>query len=271
MQQLIELEEKIEVIYLQLMNLEKSGLKKSLDYQILVEEVRRLVKLEMLFFMHDDFSFKDLKKVLEKPDKGPTLPVHLGCYEHAYFFRLSSLIDSISGDDTILYAVALNYDIYQIILKCVEVMLDNDYYREIKGDLLRVKYDLIYLDYEMESDFLLENEKESISLKSRILKEDLPSSKYVDQAILVYESLENIRYLRVLSLEFGEDYYSLAVVFILNILARVAMCNGETLTYVMNDFNLLLEDEELNMEIRNLIMEMIELFKQIQHEFYFKR
>mgnify|MGYP000000710762 CR=1 FL=1 len=110
MQQLIELEEKIEVIYLQLMNLEKSGLKKSLDYQILVEEVRRLVKLEMLFFMHDDFSFKDLKKVLEKPDKGPTLPVHLGCYEHAYFFRLSSLIDSISGDDTILYADALNYD-----------------------------------------------------------------------------------------------------------------------------------------------------------------
>ena len=49
------------------------------------------------------------------------------------------------------------------------------------------------------------------------------------------------------------------------------MCNDETLTYVMNDFNLLLEDEELNMEIRNLIMEMIELFKQIQHEFYFKR
>lgn len=31
MQQLIELEEKIEVIYLQLMNLEKSGLKKSLE------------------------------------------------------------------------------------------------------------------------------------------------------------------------------------------------------------------------------------------------
>lgn len=150
-------------------------------------------------------------------------------------------------------------------------MLDNDYYREIKGDLLRVKYDLIYLDYEIENDFLLEDEKESISLKSRILKEDLPSSKYVDQAILVYESLENIRYLRVLSLEFGEDYYSLAVVFILNILARVAMYNDETLTYVMNDFNLLLEDEELNMEIRNLIMEMIELFKQIQHEFYFKR
>ena len=88
---------------------------------------------------------------------------------------------------------------------------------------------------------------------------------------MVYESLENIRYLRVLSLEFGEDYYSLAVVFILNILARVAMWNDETLTYVMNDFNLLLEDEELNMEIRNLIMEMIELFKQIQHEFYFKR
>lgn len=58
MQQLIELEEKIEVIYLQLMNLEKSGLKKSLDYQILVEEVRRLVKLEMLFFMHDDFFLK---------------------------------------------------------------------------------------------------------------------------------------------------------------------------------------------------------------------
>lgn len=270
MQQLLELEEKIEDVYLQLMTLDIDGFEASLNYQILKEELRRLVQLEVQLLIRKDFSCLDLRKVLKEFQVKPTLPVRLGCYEHAYSFRLDALLDTISGDATIEYADALNYDIHRIILKCLETVINNDYYQNIRGDLLRFKYDLIFLDYGIESDFLLDNDKESIILRSRTLKEDLPSSKYVDQTILVSEFLEDIRYLRVLSQEFSEDYLALAIIYVLRILARVAMCDDEILAYVMNDFNLLLEDEELNIEVKNVIVEMLEIFKQLQHEFHLR-
>lgn len=160
----------------------------------------------------------------------------MGCYKNAYLFRLNSLFDTLSGDDTIEYVDALNYDIHSIILKCLENIIDNEYYQEIRADLLRFKYDIIFLDYNVESDFLLENDRENVILNSRNFKKELPSSKYVDQAILIHESLEDIRYLRALSIGFNENYYSLSVIYILHILSRIAMCDDELLVYIMDDF-----------------------------------
>ncbi len=253
------------------MKLEIDGLKETLDFQILLDEVRKLVQLESQIFINSSFEWASLSEEINKKVNRKVLPVHLGCYKNAYLFRLNSLFDTLSGDDTIEYVDALNYDIHSIILKCLENIIDNEYYQEIRADLLRFKYDIIFLDYNVESDFLLENDRENVILNSRNFKKELPSSKYVDQAILIHESLEDIRYLRALSIGFNENYYSLSVIYILHILSRIAMCDDELLVYIMDDFNHLLEDDEIHVDIKRFLQEMVEIFKQLQNEIHFKR
>ena len=89
------------------MKLEIDGLKETLDFQILLDEVRKLVQLESQIFINSSFEWASLSEEINKKVNRKVLPVHLGCYKNAYLFRLNSLFDTLSGDDTIEYVDAL--------------------------------------------------------------------------------------------------------------------------------------------------------------------
>ncbi len=251
LQELIFIEEKLKYYYHYLAKLEVNNALTTFNYATVKQIICELSKKETQLLNHSTISYQELKKQLEKSN---------------FHYRLIYIIDSIYGDEGIEYANALNYDIHKIMIKFIQYMINNPYYNEIKEDLIYFKYDIIYFDYQIEQDFILETYHDKICLDSKNYK--IPSSIYIDRAILIGETKDMINILWQFNEQNNIDE-SLVFVLAIHILARMSLCSASLIPFIINDFNQLLE--EANTKIKELLLEAIEILKQIEASFYFSR
>ena len=267
---LLSLEENIEKLYLYLVELEVSGQKHSVEYRLVMEKINTLSKQESSLLI-DAWKDDDLKERINHFSL-KEFPINLGRHTQASEIRLHYLLQSVSGDSGMEYACALKYDLDRILLKFLEFMIDNPYYEDIRKELIYFKYDLIFLDYNVESDFLLENDYTRISLDSRTYQEGLPSHKYIDQAILVWELEEAIKQIEAINhIDEQTGSYTFVIIKVMQIFARMALCDQEQLNYVLDDVRYLMENETMDLKTKEIMMEISEIFKEIQASFYFSR
>lgn len=265
------IEEDIEKLYLYLIHLEISGQRQSDDYRIIMQKIDGLTKEESSLLINIQDNYVDIKRKIQS-DISHNFPIYLGFSTQASTLRLQNLFDSICGDPGIEYADALNYDIHRILLKFLECMIDNPYYEEIRRDLIYFKYDIIFLDYKLESDFLLENDLTRIPLEARLLQDDLPSHKYIEQSILVWEIEEAIKQIECINnVSERASSHVLVIIKMMQIFARMALCSEKQLNYVMDDVHYLMENTEVDSQIKEIMIEVAEIFEQIQSSFYFSR
>ena len=246
---LLSLEENIEKLYLYLVELEVSGQKHSVEYRLVMEKIDTLTKQEgsLLIDAEEDDDIKEKINHFSLKE----FPINLGYHTQASEIRLYYLLQSIQGDSGMEYACALKYDINRILLKFLEFMIDNPYYEDIRKELIYFKYDLIFLDYNVESDFLLENDYTCISLDSRTYQEGLPSHKYIDQAILVWELEEAIKQIEAINhIDEQTGSYTFVIIKVMQIFARMALCDQEQLNYVLDDVRYLMENETMDLKTK---------------------
>ncbi len=269
--ELLHVEEILEDLYLMLVRLEIAGQYGREDYYQTVQEILELTKKEGLLLMQPNVCYVDLKREVQNLITASFLPIHLGFHTKTPIIRLNKTLDGICGDAGMEYADALSYDIDQILLKFLNYMIDNPYYHDIREDLIYFKYDIIYLDYHVENDFLLHQNTQKVSLNSRTLKENLPSSKYIDQAILVGGIEESVkRILSTFDLQ-SSHFHTFIAIQMMEIFARMALCSEDELALVMDDVNYLMESREVDFKVKETFLEMTDIFKQIQGGFYFSR
>lgn len=265
-----QIEARIEECYIKLAELEIDGKFDSLEYQEYFSLIVELTNKEkdILKNLHGK-DLEDLKKFVKKknPLRKSSTPIMLGHLVQVYYFRILDMLDSISDDDYLDYASTLYYDINQLLFAFLNVLISNDYYSSIREDLIYYKYHLIFVHSDSESDFLLNRYDDTIRLKSNNFRtNEMPAYPYVDKAILVFEGADYIE--RIMetpeNFQYHSNYYSNAVIDIINILARLTLCDSDTLPYLEQDFNGLLEEDLISLELKNLIHEMLTILEQLK-------
>ena len=136
--------EQIEDLYLMLFDLELKHQKYSGKFRTIIKKLEVLINEEKTLLWQNFANYEEIKK-----------DAQLKKLSEAGVLRLNNLFLSMSGDAGIEYADALNYDIHRIMLKIIEFIIDNPYYEEVRRDLLTFKYNIIFEDYNIESDFIL--------------------------------------------------------------------------------------------------------------------
>ena len=263
--ELLNVENEIENLYLALAYLEISGNVDGVIYENNKKKIDKLLKKERNLFLNYSSIYINYKN----PSLN-AMPIHLGFDSKAFYLRINHIIDSMSGDTGIEYADALYYDINRVLLKFLENMIHNPYYEDIRNDLIYFKYDIIYLDMNVENDFILFNNTGSVVLDSRLLKEDLPSSKYINQAILVLGIEEAMK--QIMSIDMQQVNSRVFVVIeVMQIMARLALCSEYELALVMDDVNYMMESEDTDLRVKEIFLEMTDIFRQIQNSFHFSR
>ncbi len=265
----LKLEEDIKNLYLRLIMLELSELKDSEQYRTIMIEINELTKIEELLLIDIQPFYQAIKKEINKFEV-KVMPINLGFNKYAHLIRLNYLLDSIRGDSGVEYAVALYYDINKIILKILDSLINNPYYEELRQDLIYFKYDILYLDYNVENDFLLEIDDTKIALNSSDIRRDTVCANYIDKAVLISDILEYLKQIELLA-NMDNNKFTLIVVRFVQIVGRVALCNEDLLPMVIDDINDLLENEEIDGNIKEVMYHIIEIFKQIKNSFYFTR
>lgn len=270
LERLILVEEQIKKRYLYLVQKEISGTLTEGNLSLIKQDILLITKEEASLLRSPEVSYQEMQQIIASKLTGYPSFLTLGVDSEAHLIRLYHMLESIQGDEGIEYADALKYDIHKIIMKFLENILANPYYASIREKLILFKYDLIFDDYNLEADYLLDNDMSYIKLNNQDYRIDLPSHKYIDQVILIYESKEFMQILRNYS-ALEEYEYADVIMVIIHILARLALCSENELAFVMSDFRMLLENEEMDHHIQNTIQEMLVIFRQIESNFHFSR
>lgn len=171
------------------------------------------------------------------------------------------------GSESFDYAAYLCYDLNQIIFSFLECLINNEAYDEIRGDLIFYKYNLIFMNYLSEDDFIKTRNISTISIESKSFKTDSnPDLIFVDKAILVLEGREHVDVIEKHGDNFRENANSFALVLIsiLELIARLVLSENDILSFLQQDFNYLLESDSVSLEVKNLIGDMISLLEEIK-------
>ena len=266
------LEIKIEEIYLCLAELEERGFQGGLDYQYYFKELIDNINKEkkLLVDLGTNYRLSDVKKmVMRNKVSSKELPISLGYLTDAYNYRILNMLEALDGDDYLDYVGVLKTDISNIILKFLEHLINNPYYEDLKADLVLFKYNLIFMNVDLENDFIMNNLGASLSLKANNYRTlDLPAYKYIDRSILVLESTDY--FTRII--EENEDINkSRVLIYIINVLARLILCEEDTLALIYSDLTNILEDDEINEDIKKLFQEMSTILENIKSEIVWAR
>lgn len=266
---LMALEEQIENSFITLANLEVSGKRETLDYEeqfcflnSLVDKEKELLK-ELTY--EEVVSLR--RQVLNNCNKKES-SLALGHLTNASYFRVLHNLNFLLGSESFEYEAYLRYDLNQIILAFLENLIANEYYEDIKNDLIFYKYNLIFMNLLSEYDFLKTEDISGISIESKNFKTDENLDlEFVDKSLLILEGREYIDSLRKLSDNFKDNNndYALAIIAIIEVLARLILCDNDILNYLQQDFNLLLEDENISLEVKNIVQEMLIILEQLKN------
>lgn len=274
---LYKVEEKIEAYYIKLAELEINKELDSEEYNYYKQIINSLTKDEMNLLKTLDS--KDIYKLLQQVKKDNFNKVNgkaiaLGFINSAYYFRIVNLLELMLGDDLISYAETLKSDINKIIFSFLSRIINNDYYGDIRKDLIFYKYNLIFLNSTNEYDFLLENDTNSVSLETNNNRtSDLPSYKYVDKTILILESKDNFDFIIDGNENFKDNNneYALMVISVMNVLSRLMLCEEDTLSLIYDELTYLLENDNIHESIKDLVKEMLIILDSIKNNIAWAR
>lgn len=262
---IISIEDKIEIGFIALARLEISGLNTSFEYEETIKTIRDLVSEEkrLLASLSPEETFKFRKQVLKFCNRDG-LSICLGHMTNASYYRLLNILNTMLGSELFDYATYLRYDLNQIIFSFLTYLINNEVYEEIRNDLIFYKYNLIFMNHLSEEDFLETRNIETISIESKSRKTDYnPDLIFADKSILVLEGREYADSIQEYSESFKDNnnQYTMVVIAIIELIARLVLSEGEILHYLEQDFDFLLKDESVSLEVKNLIQEMISVLE----------
>ena len=258
---LISIEEKIEMGFIALAKLEASGLSTSFEYEETIKVINDCVREEKKLLA--SLSYEDIlsvRKQILKYCNNKSVSLALGYLTNASYYRL---LDS----DSFLYAMYLRYDLNQIIFSFLDYLINNSTYEEIRDELILYKYNLIFMNHLSEEDFLVTHNISNINIESKSFKTDCnPDLIFVDKSILILEGREHVDTLEKYGDNLGENnnYFALVMISILELIARLVLSEEEILQYLQNDFQYLMEDEDISLDFKNLIQEMLNILEQLK-------
>lgn len=212
--------------------------------------------------------FPEIKQLIDKDLINRKKQSIILKHSKAHIFRLQSLIESMSSSDVLKYVYALKYDISSIILAMIEELLPDAYYDDIKEDLISLKYSLIFLHIDIEQEFL---DQKLDSSKIKITSYNYrnfsnPGYRYIDEGILVSESNPYLIYLENVQDFLGSNIRrSIVITSILNILARLVLCDENTVSEIYEDLMNILESEQFSPELQAEIKNMLNILEKIQN------
>jgi hypothetical protein len=271
------IEEKIEYYYIYLAKLEINGNLDSLEYNEYFQLIIDLTNKESKLI--DSLDTEDIKSIIKKLKKeyhneNSHSTLGLGFTVNAYYGRLMNLLNSLMGDDILDYACTLEYDKNQIMLSILNFMISNPYYNDIKRDLIFYKYNLIYMNMKSEYDFFITKDIETIELEANNYRTmDLPGYKYVDKAILVLESIDDLSDIVEIEEDFrnNEQQYTNLTIKILNVLANFTLLEEDLLPIVLYDLNAILEAENVYGSIKEYIHELLNILEGLKNKISWAR
>lgn len=211
--------------------------------------------------------FPEIKQLIDKDLINRKKQSIILKHSKAHIFRLQSLIESMSSSAILKYVYALKYDISSIILAMIEELLPDAYYDDIKEDLISLKYSLIFLHIDIEQEFL---DQKLDSSKIKITSYNYrnfsnPGYRYIDEGVLVSESNPYLIYLENVQDFLGSNIRrSIVITSILNILARLVLCDENTVSEIYEDLMNILESEQFSPELQAEIKNMLNILEKIQ-------
>lgn len=212
--------------------------------------------------------FPEIKQLIDKDLINRKKQSIILKHSKAHIFRLQSMIESMSSSDVLKYVYALKYDISSIILAMIEELLPDAYYDDIKEDLISLKYSLIFLHIDIEQEFLdqkLDSSKIKITSYSYRNFSNL-GYRYIDKGVLVSESNPYLIYLENVQDFLGSNIRrSIVITSILNILARLVLCDENTVSEIYEDLMNILESEQFSPELQAEIKNMLNILEKIQN------
>ncbi len=267
---LLEIENLITTNYLALYMGESLNKVNSLEYETCFQELIELTKKEtkIISSLVNLYSVNSLKQeLLNRKVSKREIPLSLGHLTDAEVFRLLHIIDNISGDELLEYASTLKTDIDNLLLAFLEELINNPYYADIRNNLILYRYNLIYMNMELENSFFNDMLSTEVSLEaSKYRTAEVPSYIFVDKTILVLESLDYIDYIKSHDGEENPNSQSLIIISIINILTRLTLCEEETLSLIYDDLTDLLTSEDLTFTTKKLINDMQDILKNMHFD-----
>lgn len=264
---LYQIEDKVEQYYIRLAQLEIEGDVNSQEYNYYLKLIIDLTNEEkkLLASLDSETIIKMRKKVNnDNFNKNNDKPIALGFLTNAYYFRIANMLDLQLGDDLFDYANTLRYDINQVLFTFLDYMINNEYYEDIREDLVFYKYNQIFLNPNSEYDFLILNDVNTVNLETKSYRtSDLPSYVFVDKAILVLESLDFNAYITNAQEDFRnmKNSYVSMVISIINVLSRLMLCEEDIINLVYSDVEYILDSTEVFDSIKEIFSEMYDILQ----------
>lgn len=271
-----KLEEKIEQCYILLARLEIAGSFDTPEYNEYKSILCDLINKEkdLIIKISYEERIKQFKELKNGREIGTSRPFQLGFKVDSIEERIFNLLETTLGDNALDYACILDYDRNKIMISMLDFMINNDYYDDIKKDLIFQKYNLLYLNMRNEYDFIIENNLEDIELEtSNYRTPDFPAYPLIDKAILVLSSTDNISELLYLTDDFIDNKaeYVQAIFRILNILASLVLLESDLLESIYGDLKNLMEADITPESLKNLINELIVILDELRHNISWAR
>lgn len=268
---LCKLEEKIESCYILLAKEELNGKYDSMEYNFYFKTILEYMNEEKKFFARlDRDELIDIYHKLEKNMVNQTSSIKLlGYSKNVYYERIFDILSSLLGDDMFIYAHTLYYDIHQIIFLFLNSLIHNELYNDVREYLIFYKYHLVFTNSSTEYNFFVTNDVDSLQLEAPSYRtSEFLSYRFVDQSILVLEGNQYLTNIISYPNDFQDDLSSYASVLIqiLNILARLTLCDESTLPLIYYELMALLENEFTNENIKNLIREQLFLLESLKEK-----
>jgi len=275
-EELMVLEEQIEGAYISMAHIE-AGISEDNDYVYWMQLLYRSVNEEKSLIQAIVTSgyLQNLEKTVKvNTENSDEFNITLGSHSMAIYYRLKYLLEILAGDDTLDYVYALRYDRNKIVLSMLDELMKNPEYDHIKTNLIMFKYNIYYLNMENENNFINEIGQDMILSSNKYRTSANPATKYIDQGVLLYPSVEGMDYvISVSGTDFKGNNLELTTVIIklLNIIASVILCEEENVHGIYRDLMNIVEFDDYNMDLKNIVVELFEILKNIQREIAWSR
>lgn len=275
-EELMVLEEQIEGAYISMANIEAGeGIQDDYEYwmQLLYQSI--MEEKSLVQSIVTSGYLENLEKIVKaNTENSEEFNITLGSHSMAIYYRLKYLLEVLAGDEVLDYVCALRYDRNKIALSILDELLQNPEYNHIKANLIMFKYNTYYLNMENESNFINEIGLDMILSSNKYRTSANPATKYIDQGVLLYPSVEGMDYIISVS---GNDFKSnnleltTVIIKLLNIIASVILCEEENVHGIYRDLMSIIECDDYNMDLRNIVIELFEILKNIQKEISWSR
>lgn len=270
--ELCGIEEYIEKNFIALAELEINGIN-DVDYHYYYSGLVSLVESEKALVGTLGINARGVLNLLNDANPYKKEPIiGLGHVSEFYYFRLINIFKSMVESDLAFYAETVQYDINNLLLRFLSKMIDNEYFQNIREELIYFKYNIIFLNMDSEYDFLTGEESKPLETK-KYRTEDFSDYTYVDDSLLGFQSMQALSYLYSIEDDFknNSDSYTKVVLCILNILVRLILCEDQLVNKIYPEFIYLIGEDNPSENLRETMKEMLDILNEIKNDISWSR